>query len=175
MFLVDLGCGSGRGSAYIGKEFNIEFLGLDIVQELLDYAAEISPPNYRFVLNQTLTIPAKTGTVDMFCGFSIFTHLLHAESYLYLEEMVRCLKPGGRIVFSFLEFTESYHWDTFRVTVDDQRNSTNPHLNMFIERSTISVWSEHLGLKVVEFIDGTDTRWDQGKMLGQSVVILEKP
>jgi ubiquinone/menaquinone biosynthesis C-methylase UbiE len=173
-FLVDLGCGCGRGAHFIGQRMKIEYLGLDIVQDLLDYAAEICPRNYRFVLNRSRTLPLKDRSVDMFCGFSIFTHLLHAESYLYLEEMKRALRPGGRILFSFLEFAEPTHWETFRSTCEAQRNATLPHLNMFIERGAIRTWCEKLELSVLEFIDGPDDRWEQGHSLGQSMVIVEK-
>ena len=39
----------------------------------------------------------------MILAFSVFTHLLHEESFIYLEDFKRVLKPGGSVVFSFLE------------------------------------------------------------------------
>lgn len=172
-YLVDLGCGSGRAAKEIAKRFKIQYLGLDIVQDLLDYAAEISPPNYRFKLNRALTIPVADSSVDMFCSFSVFTHLLHTETYLYLEAMKRALKPRGRIVFSFIEFAEPDHWETFRQTVEAQRGNQTPHLNVYIERGAIKVWCERLGLKVVRFVDSNDGAPWGGGHLGQSIAILE--
>ena len=56
------------------------------------------------MLNRALYIPAPDACADMVCAFSVFTHLLHTETYLYLEDIRRVLRPGGRLVFSFLEF-----------------------------------------------------------------------
>jgi len=172
MYLVDLGCGSGRAASALGKRFEIDYLGLDVVQDLLDYASEISPPNYRFQLNHALTLPVADASVDMFCCFSVFTHLLHSETYLYLEEMARALTPDGRIVFSFLEFLQPGHWAVFNGTVEGQRTSQVPHLNMFIERGAIEAWCKRLGLEIVRFVDGTDGSPWGGAPLGQSIAIL---
>ena len=44
MALVDLGCGSGRLASALGRSMRIDYLGTDIVQALLDYAASRTPP-----------------------------------------------------------------------------------------------------------------------------------
>jgi len=171
MTVIDLGCGSGRLAHALGKEFKIDYTGIDIVQSLLDYAKTKSPSNYRFILNRNLTLPVKTGTADIICAFSVFTHLLHAESYIYLEEMRRALKPTGKVIFSFIEFSEKDHWPAFEYTVAAQRNSTVPHLNTFIERSSISVWCEKLGFNCEQIIDSAAAPYG-GPALGHSLAVL---
>jgi ubiquinone/menaquinone biosynthesis C-methylase UbiE len=64
MSVIDLGCGSGRTAHALGKAFAIDYLGVDIVQALLDYAATKSPASYRFVLNRSLTLPADDKSAD---------------------------------------------------------------------------------------------------------------
>ncbi len=86
----------------------------------------------------------------MICAFSVFTHLLHHESYLYIEDACRALKPKGKLIFSFLEFADPGHWRVFEDTVEAQRSAVPTHLNSFIERSAISVWASHLGDRVLE-------------------------
>jgi SAM-dependent methyltransferase len=172
MRLIDLGCGSGRGAVAISKRFDIAYLGTDIVQALLDYAASKTPAHYQFKLHRKLSIPAADASADIVCAFSLFTHLLHAETYLYLEEAVRVLKPNGIVVFSYLDFVE--HWVVFQDTVNAQRSNTLPHLNMFIDRSAIEQWSAHLGLLVDEYISSGKPIF-QGQAFGQSVVVLRKP
>jgi SAM-dependent methyltransferase len=174
MSLLDLGCGSGRLAKALGSSMKIGYTGLDIVQPLLDYAAKASPPNYRFVLNRALSIPCDTSSIDMACAFSVFTHLLHAETYIYLEDIRRVLKPGGHLVFSFLAFGDPNHWTVFANTVAAQRTMSVPHLNMFIERNAIELWCSKLDLTLVKFIDGTEAHWRTGP-LGQAVAIVEKP
>jgi len=119
-----------------------------------------------------LNVPADNDSVDMICAFSLFTHLLQAETYIYMTDMYRALKPEGRLVFSFLEFDVLSQWGVFEATVVQQKSSTIPHLNMFMEKSVIQHWANHIGFKVIEFING-DNRFE-GKALGQSVAILEK-
>jgi SAM-dependent methyltransferase len=172
--LVDLGCGSGRLAHVLGESTRIEYLGIDIVQSLLDYAAEKSPPGYRFVLHRELSIPAEPGTADMVCAFSVFTHLLHEESYIYLESMANVLSPGGVVVFSFVEHSDSsMHWHLFEHAVAGRRGSARVPLNMFIERNTIRAWCQHLSFEVVDLIEGTHAPYG-GPALGQSVAILRK-
>lgn len=172
--ILDFGCGSGRVASHLAKRINVKrYLGTDIVQSLLDYAATKTPKHFKFVLHRELSIPAKGSTFDLAYAFSVFTHLLQPEIYLYLRDVARVLKAGGTFVFSFLELSEPGHWHVFQSTVDTLAAKLPSHLNMFTERSQLSAWADHAGFKVIEFIDGGDTRWN-GEALGQSVAILRK-
>ncbi len=171
--LVDLGCGSGRLAAALHGTANISYLGIDIIQALLDYAAT-KAPSYEFLCHRELSIPQPDASADMVCAFSLFTHLLHAESYLYLQECVRILKPGGKVVFSFLEFGEPGHWEVFASTCMMTKSASLPHLNMFIERNSICIWATRLGLLVDQFWHANCPVW-QGHALGQAAVVLRKP
>ncbi|SEI42831.1 class I SAM-dependent methyltransferase [Paraburkholderia diazotrophica] len=175
MKVFDLGCGSGRLAVSLSKSgINLQYMGTDVVQALLDYAKSKTPSHFEFKRHLDISIPAADASIDIACAFSVFTHLLHYETYLYLEDMRRALKPGGLIVFSFLEFAEKGHWHVFESTVDAQRVKQVGHLNTFIERNAIQAWAEHLKLEVVQFIDGGTPVLD-GAPLGQATVILQRP
>ncbi|MBY0299325.1 MAG: class I SAM-dependent methyltransferase [Methylobacterium sp.] len=171
--LIDFGCGAGRLAMALRAEMRIDYLGIDVVETLLRYARG-KCPDYRFVRNHALSIPAPDASADMVSAFSVFTHLLHAETYIYLEDMHRVLRPGGRVVFSFLEFAKDFHWAVFDDTVTAQKRSTVPHLNQFIERNAIEVWAKRLGYASVGFISGEDAPWPDAPALGQSIAILHK-
>jgi len=173
MKLIDYGCGSGRLAHALATKLNINYLGIDIIDDLLNYAITKSPKEYVFLKHHELDVPAEDNSVDIICAFSLFTHLLQPEIYLYMEDMYRVLKKGGRLVFSFLEFEIPSHWNVFDATIKAQKNSTVPHVNMFMEKSVIHKWADHLGYKVIELING-DVTCFEGKALGQSVAILEK-
>jgi ubiquinone/menaquinone biosynthesis C-methylase UbiE len=173
MSVFDLGCGSGRLAVALADRFYVKFTGVDVVEQLLDYAKSKSPSHYQFIKNDTLSIPMKNESVDIASAFSVFTHLLHEETYLYLLDMRRTLRPGGRIIFSHLEFAAEHHWTVFENTVQQKVAAANQHLNMFIERSAITVWAQHLELNIIEFIPGSTHPWGN-EALGQSVVILQK-
>lgn len=189
--LVDVGCGSGRlAKALVPHLTTGRYLGTDVVRELLDYASEGCPPSWQFALVEDIRIPYPDNCADFACFFSVFTHLLHEESYCYLLEAQRVVKPGGRIVFSFLEY--AYNWEIFKSTYDViLANRSNVHLNTFIGRDAIEAWTKHLGMTIVDVRAATDrfvplsrpVVYDSGERaegmaaLGQSVCVVtnDKP
>lgn len=176
MSVFDLGCGSGRFAHAISKRLGVlDYTGADIVQALLDYAATKAPENYRFVLNRALSIPLNDSSVDFCASFSVFTHLLHSETYIYLEEMFRILKPGGKVVMSFLEFAHPGHWKPFLDECNGRkRQAACLHLNNLIERPVIDLWAATIGFDAPAFADANSAPWG-GNALGQSIAILRKP
>jgi SAM-dependent methyltransferase len=152
-FVIDVGCGSGRLAAPLSGYLRGAYLGTDIVQELLDHARSlVDRPDWRFEHCSTLTIPAPDETAVIVCFFSVFTHLLHEESYRYLEEARRVLRPGGKIVFSFLEFSVGSHWAVFES--DIRAAGTPHHLNQFLSRDAIQAWADHLRLDIENVYPG---------------------
>lgn len=188
--LIDVGCGSGRAAIPLSRTHRGAYLGTDVVPELIEFAREsCRRPDWRFEVVDGLRIPAPDRSADMVCFFSVLTHLLHEQSYLYLEEATRVLKRDGRIVFSFLEFGMPFHWSVFASTVDDARGRNEHPLNVFIERNAIHAWASHLGLDVLDVRDGneafvplsTPVTLDSGQVLsergnlGQSICVLGHP
>ena len=168
MSIIDFGCGSGRLAKHLGLTYGrIDYLGIDIVQELLDYAESKSPQHFRYVLSHEMHLPAPDNTADMLVAFSVFTHLLHEESYIYLREAKRVLRPGGAIVFSFLESRQN--WPIFEHMIDQVRRGDKAHLNMFIERPQIEAWASHLGMEIQGYEFGRPHSGD-----GQTVAMLKR-
>lgn len=158
-YLIDVGCGSGRLAQPLSKCFHGKYLGVDIEPNLVKFARQnVRHKDWRFEVTEGFDIPEKDGKADMVCFFSIFTHLLHEQSYIYLSEAKRVLKPGGKIIFSFLDFTVPLHWDLFESAKLDVRAGRQP-LTVFISKDAINVWANHLGLKVELIHDG-----DQGNI-----------
>lgn len=163
--VIDFGCGSGRLAKPLGQfSPHLTYMGTDVVPKLLEYAAAQTPDSFDFRLHTDLNFPAADESVDFIAAFSVFTHLYHEESYTYLLDAKRVLKPGGRFIFSFLEAQR--HWDVFEGMLTSAWHAQKPHLNMFIERSMIEVWAKRSGLTIVGY--------DIGPNIGQSVVVLEK-
>jgi SAM-dependent methyltransferase len=185
-YLIDVGCGSGRLSHTLTLE---RYLGTDVVPDLLAYARSLCPnPRWRFALVNDICIPEVDGAADMVCLFSVFTHLLHEDSYRYLLEAHRVLKPGGKVVFSFLEFRVHCTWTVFSAMVDARsQGAGHPH-NQFIGRDAIECWASHAGFRIDAFFDGDvphiavgePLTSDEGRVIegkasfGQSVCVLSK-
>jgi ubiquinone/menaquinone biosynthesis C-methylase UbiE len=152
-FLIDIGCGSGRLAVQLARFLQGDYLGTDVVPELLDHARKlVNKPNWRFQLCADLQIPADDGAADMVCFFSVFTHLLHQETFCYLREARRVLRPGGKIVFSFIEFSDPGHWVAFEDMLN--RMGSERHVDQFMSRDGIRVWARHLDLQVQAIFSG---------------------
>ncbi len=187
-FVIDIGCGSGRLAYQLAPFNEIRYLGTDVVSDLLEYARErCAREDFKFKLTQGTVIPVDDEVADFVCFFSVFTHLLHEDSFKYCREAARVLKPGGRLVMSFLEFKVPMHWEIFMGSVDHAQ--LGQHLNQFVERDAIYAWAKHAGFRVeriygggtlhipipepIEFEDGT--RWEQLAAFGrQSVAVWVK-
>ena len=176
--LIDVGCGSGRlPKALYTAGFEGSFLGLDILEELIIYARKLTPKsNFRYQHISNFQIPASDESTDFITFFSVFTHLLLEESFLYLKEAKRVLKPGGMLIFTFLELREAAHWKVFQQTI---KNLGKPiHLNSFIERSAIETWASRLAFTFVETWAGSEpfipALNGTKEKFGQSVAILKK-
>ena len=186
-FVIDVGCGSGRLSKPLSHYLEGPYLGIDVVPALVAHARALTGrTDWRFEVGTGLEIPEAADRADMVCFFSVFTHLLHEQSYVYLRDAKRVLKSGGRIVFSFLEFAIPSHWNVFEGTL---ANRGAEHLNVFIGRDAVQAWAEHLELEVVAICDGDKPQTplrhpvtledgsvmsDSGT-LGQSLCVLRKP
>ena len=186
-YLIDVGCGSGRLAKPLSDYLRGPYLGIDIVPDLVDYARQfVGRPDWRFEVAKGLEIPEKDTRADMVCFFSVLTHLLHEQSYAYLQEAKRVLKPGGLIVVSFLEFAIRSHWTVFEGMVADIGGKQQ--LNMFMSRDGLDAWAYNLQLEIVATYNGDTPHvplphpvtLENGAVisglgnLGQSVCVLRK-
>lgn len=173
-YLVDVGCGAGRLAGPLSTFLRGRYLGVDLVPALVANARRVAArPDWRFEVIDHIGIPETDGVADMVCFFSVLTHVTHEQAYWYLEEAKRVLKPGGRIVFSFLEYREPGHMKIFHETVASAKSRVYTPPNVFLDRSGLQAWAEDLGLSVVEFRDGGDPIVTEGN-LGQALCVLEK-
>jgi SAM-dependent methyltransferase len=185
--VVDVGCGSGRLAVHLAAHPELQYLGTDIVPDLLEHARKLTQrPDWQFVLTNGTLIPAGDATADYVCFFSVLTHVKHEESFRYLAEAKRVLCPDGRIVFSFLEFGRPFHWAQFESTL--LHGCLTDPLTQFMDRDAIRAWTDHLGLRIETIYDGgvphipidEEIAWDDGRKqtglgdIGHSVAVLSK-
>lgn len=186
--IVDVGCGSGRLAKQLAGWLTGRYLGTDILQPLLDHAQAITArDDWRFVRTDGESIPAEDECADFVCFFSVMTHITHEDTWRYLLEAKRVLKPGGKLICSFLEFRIRGCWAVFREDVKDR--SPNKVLNQFLSRDAFEAFAFNAGLQISRFFDGdkphipitADLVFENGHRvsgmgnLGQSICVIEKP
>lgn len=130
-----------------------KYLGTDIVPQFVEHARNIAGrTDWHFETTNGTAIPEQDNCADFVVFFSVFTHVSHEQTYQYLAEAKRILKSGGKIVFSFIEFSIADHWSHFTNSLHSYANDLP--LNVFLGRDAIEAFSRDLGLKIESIIDG---------------------
>lgn len=119
--LVDLGCGIGRLAVHVIPALSGgSYIGIDISETMLKRAkARIAqtvpnpPCNVTWIKQTTSHFTLAENSVDMMCAFSVFTHMEHEDTYRYLKDALRVVKPLGRFIFSCLPLTLPYSKEVF--------------------------------------------------------------
>ncbi|HEY4989382.1 MAG TPA: class I SAM-dependent methyltransferase [Opitutaceae bacterium] len=153
--VVDVGCGSGRLAVALAPFLKGKFIGTDILGEALVYAREkAGRTDWEYYETFQPVIPIADRQADLVCFFSVFTHLLDEDIFRFLAEAKRVAKPGGQIVFSYLDFEVESHWAVFQSTLADL--NPNRILNKFTGKAAFRRWAKALSLEIGTFHDGPD-------------------
>ena len=88
--VLDVGCGAAAFARYLPTA---RYVGLD-------QNAEVGKKIAADVRGETIATHADThaGAYDMVCAFHVVEHI--AEPMLFVAAMIRCLRPGGRLVIA---------------------------------------------------------------------------
>lgn len=98
---LDFGCGVGRLTQALAKEFN-EVVGVDIAESMLNRARQFdqSEGRCRFVVNTTPDLAQfPDASFDFIYSHIVFQHMEPRYSLGYMREFARLLRPGGVTVF----------------------------------------------------------------------------
>src|SRR6185503_8903471 len=113
-------------------------------------------------------------SLDLVFHWSVFTHIPPEDCYLYLEDTFRALRPGGKLVFSFLEMTEPQHYQVFERRVRRLRNRKRLRLHdTFLHRDWVKLWADKIGFADLRFTDGQEALLHPP--MWQTVAAMMKP
>ncbi len=89
--LVDVGCGSGKLSSFVGDRFH-RYIGVDAVR----YDDLPSQTEFISFDLDTGKAPLPEGFADVVCAVEIIEHLENPRAFM--RELVRLTKPGGLVI-----------------------------------------------------------------------------
>lgn len=108
--LLDVGCGTGHWSRFFAS-LGYDVVGIDICAEMIAQAkstkADGEEPRCRYVLASAESIPFDDGSFDVIAAVTTLEFVTDPQAVL--DEMVRCLRPGGTIVIGTLDRTASFN------------------------------------------------------------------
>ena len=97
--VLDIGCGSGYGSAHLAQNLPANVTGVDISQEAIDYAQQnYQAGNLRYLRAPAEELPFEDGRFGLVVCFEVFEHLANPEALL--AEAKRVLAPEGTFIVS---------------------------------------------------------------------------
>lgn len=97
--VLEVGCGTGRTACELAKTFNVEVIGVDLRETMIEKAkkrANALGCSANFMLiDQPLELPFPDGQFDLVVAESVS---IFNDVQILIEEYLRVLRPGGKVV-----------------------------------------------------------------------------
>lgn len=94
--LLDVGCGTGRFTAFLSEVFGAPALGIDASPAMLRERAQPPGAPLLFLAGDVVALPLRSGTIDV-ALLSMIYHLL-APAAPAVAELHRVIVPGGSVL-----------------------------------------------------------------------------
>ena len=111
--ICDLGCGPGQIARYLHRQ-GVETLGVDLSPQMINEARQLNP-EIPFHLGNMLDLPDEDSSWGGIAAFYSIIHIPHDQVVAAFREMIRVLKPKGKLLVAFHIGDEVKHvhefWD----------------------------------------------------------------
>ena len=187
--LLDLGCGMARLARHAIPYLNDgRYYGVEISSSILERAKQVcekhrlDTDHVEWLHEKDETFPTLSdNSIDYACAFSVFTHMDAEDTYRYIHRIKQILKPGGRLVGSFLLLEESEEarkifQGSAASPYIDRRNNV---LCVCTTKSFVNTIAEMCGFAVETWFDHDSQAFEfnskgQFGALGQSICVMYK-
>lgn len=107
--VLDLGCGNGR-LLQIFKDIDIDYIGVDSSEKLIEIARRIYPGT-RFQVANAINLAFPNNCFDKVYSVAVLHHIPSKELRLqFLRGVLRVLKPGGLLVLTVWDLGNLRGW-----------------------------------------------------------------
>ena len=96
--LLDCACGSGYGAELL--KGHTSYIGVDVSSEAIDFARKNYGEYGEFCLCDGLRLPFSDGAFEIISSLETIEHLPKNDHCHFISELLRVLKPGGRIIIT---------------------------------------------------------------------------
>lgn len=165
--VLDLGCGTGYGSAILGQMAKVT--GLDQNQEAIEFAQKKYGSDAKFMVGDITHLQTPGHEFNLVCCFEVIEHLKNPEKML--REVKRVLKPDGYFLLSTPnqdvlsikgELTSPYHVKEYDLKeIEELLGQFFSRVEMFGQRKSVKAKKAY-----ALFLDSQKSR--------QSIVNLDK-
>ncbi|MXW12867.1 MAG: methyltransferase domain-containing protein [Synechococcus sp. SB0662_bin_45] len=98
--VLDVGCGIGGSARILARDYGFDVLGISISSQQIARARALTPAHLpcRFAVMDALAMPMADGCFDAVWTVEAAPHI--ANKQCFANELLRLLKPGGRLVMA---------------------------------------------------------------------------
>jgi SAM-dependent methyltransferase len=164
--LLELGCGVARIGVPLAPRVGF-WQGVDISQNMVDVAAKrlIGLNNVAVQALVRPALPFPDASFDAVYSIAVFIHMDKEDFFIYLREIERVLKPGGRVFFDHWNLAHPVGFRRFLYEANfyDKHGDVSVRKdvarNQFTTPQEVAVFVQQAGLQVTEIM--ADTCWVQ--------------
>ncbi|XP_033486468.2 tRNA (carboxymethyluridine(34)-5-O)-methyltransferase alkbh8 [Epinephelus lanceolatus] len=122
--LADVGCGNGK---YLGVNPEVIAVGCDRSSALVQICAE---RGFQAFVSDALRVPLRSASCDACISIAVIHHFSTQERRLAaVKELVRLLKPGGRVLIYVWAFEQEYNKQKSKYLKDQNKEHPENHIS----------------------------------------------
>ncbi len=127
--VLDIGCGTATYTSPMARQTEATIIGIDVTPETLVEGRKVVPPNVRLAGADAVRLPFAEATFDAVVGNAVLHHLPLERA---LSELIRVLRPGGRLCFSEPNFVNPHLFVMLNVPGLRRRVGATPDETAFV-------------------------------------------
>jgi ubiquinone/menaquinone biosynthesis C-methylase UbiE len=171
--ILDLGCGTGRFTAGLGKTFECSVIGVEPSSAMLKVAMSQNAPNVEWKQGQAENIPLENQVVDLVFMSQVFHHLVQPEQAL--REINRVLTSAGYVAIrnGTREYNKELAWLRFfpeALEIEDKRTPSQQELKESVCGGSFELISQRTIYQV--FAASYDEYFEKVSRRGLSALIV---
>lgn len=170
--VLDVGCGLGGTARYLAEQFNCQVVGIDLTREYVDVGRQLNTllnMDSRVGLHHAsaLDLPFENNSFDY--AWTEHVQMNIADKQRFYSEIVRVLKPGGRLMFH----------DVFRGEGDEPYYpvpwAEQSSISSLVTQETAKSIFAAVGLTIEKWLDKTQESIDFFEVVSEKLSNTEMP